>query len=174
MTTTEQRFYHQGGAVPPDAPSYVVRRADMAFRVPRAREEVASLAPLWSTPPVVEELLDEAEQLPPSETMVTCHGDLHFRQVIADGGRLTGVVDWVDVCRSDPGIDLQLVFAFLPPAARPAFFAAYGAVSHASLLRARVLAVFLSAMLARYGRAQALPAVETEALASLDRATADL
>jgi hypothetical protein len=28
MITTEQRFYHQGGAVPPDAPSYVVRQAD--------------------------------------------------------------------------------------------------------------------------------------------------
>jgi WD40 repeat protein len=28
MITTQSRFYHEGGAVPPDAPSYVVRQAD--------------------------------------------------------------------------------------------------------------------------------------------------
>jgi aminoglycoside phosphotransferase (APT) family kinase protein len=158
----------------PSLPVDVVRRADMPSRVPRTREELAALAPLWTPPAGVARLLDEAERLPEAEPAATCHGDLHFRQVLTERGRLTGVVDWVDVCRSDPGIDLQLAFAFLSPEARPAFFGAYGDVTDASLIRARVVALFLSAALALYGRDQGLPAVEAEALASLDRATADL
>jgi aminoglycoside phosphotransferase (APT) family kinase protein len=154
----------------PGLPVDVVRRADMAFRAPKAREELAAVAPLWAAPPVAFDLLDRAERLPPATLTATCHGDLHFRQVIVEGGRLTGIVDWVDVCRSDPGIDLLLVYAFLPRDAREAFFAEYGDVREESLLRARVLALFLSAVLARYGRAQGLPDVEREALASLDRA----
>jgi aminoglycoside phosphotransferase (APT) family kinase protein len=102
-----------------------------------------------------------------------CHGDLHFRQVLVDGSRVTGIVDWVDVCRSDPGIYLQLALAYLPLEARPVFFDEYGPVGEESLLRARVLALNLSAVLARYGRAQGLERVEREAVASLDRAVAD-
>jgi aminoglycoside phosphotransferase (APT) family kinase protein len=158
----------------PGLPVDVVRRADMGFRAPRTREELAAADPLWSAPPAAFALLDRAERLPPAEPVATCHGDLHFRQLLVDGGRLTGVVDWVDVCRSDPGIDLQVVFSFLPPAARDAFFAAYGEVGEESLVRARVLALFLSATLARYGREQGLVQVEREAVASLDRAVAGL
>jgi aminoglycoside phosphotransferase (APT) family kinase protein len=103
-----------------------------------------------------------------------CHGDLHVRQVLVEQGRLTGVVDWVDVCRSDPGIDLAIAFSFLPPEGRPAFFAAYGAPDGASLIRARVLALNLSAILAAYGRAEGIEPVEREAVASLDRSVAGL
>ena len=59
-------------------------------------------------------------------------------------------------------------------ARRAAISRSTASVHLSRLVGGGVLAVFLSAMLARYGRAQALPAVETEALASLDRATADL
>jgi aminoglycoside phosphotransferase (APT) family kinase protein len=158
----------------PGLPVDVVRRADMGFRVPRTAEELVAVAELWTAPAAVADLLDRAERLPPAVPTATCHGDLHFRQVLVDGGRLTGIVDWIDVCRSDPGIDLLLVYAFLPPDARAAFFAEYGEVADASLVRARVLALYLSAVLARYGRAQRLPDVEREALASLDRAVAGL
>ena len=158
----------------PGLPVDVVRRADMSFRVPRTREELAAVAPLWAAPPSAYALLDRAERLPPAAPSATCHGDLHFRQVIVNGARLTGIVDWVDVCRSDPGIDLLLVYAFLPPSAHAAFFAEYGAVGEDSLIRARVLALYLSATLARYGQAQGLPQVEREAIESLDRTVAAL
>jgi aminoglycoside phosphotransferase (APT) family kinase protein len=156
----------------PDLPVDVNGRADMSRRVPLTRAELAAAAAegLWEAPPSVAALLAQAEALPPPERLVVCHGDLHVRQVIVDGARLAGFVDWIDVCRSDPGIDLQLVFAFLPPAARPAFFAAYGPVDEASLLRARVLALFLSAVLARYARDVGNAALEREAVSSLDRA----
>jgi hypothetical protein len=58
----------------------------------------------------------------------------------------------------------------LPPGAREAFYAEYGPVAEESLVRARVLAFFLSAVLARYGRAQGLRDVEREAVGSLERA----
>ncbi|HLK45691.1 MAG TPA: phosphotransferase, partial [Acidimicrobiales bacterium] len=137
-----------------ELPVDVVDRADMRRRVPMTREELAAIADRWEAPFAVDRLLDEAERLAPLEPTATCHGDLHFRQLLAVGSRLTGVVDWVDVCRSDPGIDLMLVYAFLPPDARAAFFSGYGAVGADSLMRARVLALFLSAVLARYGRDQ--------------------
>ena len=156
----------------PELPVDVVARADMAFRVPRTREELSAAAAeeLWEPPQAVFELLDRAGSLPPAEPTAVCHGDLHFRQLLVDGGRLTGVVDWVDVCRSDPGIDLLIAYAFLPPDARRAFFAEYGPVAEESLVRARVLALFISAVLARFARDQGLVDLEREAVASLDRA----
>lgn len=158
----------------PDLPVDVNGRADMRLRVPRTREELAAVEAegLWTAPAAVEELLAGAERLPPAEPSAVCHGDLHFRQLLVDGPRVAGVVDWVDVCRSDPGIDLQLVFAFLPPEARPVFFEEYGPVAEESLVRARVLALNLSAYLARWGREQRLEAVEREAVDSLGRTIA--
>ena len=148
----------------------------MTLRVPQTREQLARAAAegLWVAPASVDELLRRAERLPPAQPAAVCHGDLHFRQLLVSGGRLTGIVDWVDVCRSDPGIDLQIVFALLPPEARPAFFDDYGEVPEASLVRAQVLALFLSAVLARFGREQGLAEVEREAVASLRRAVAAL
>jgi aminoglycoside phosphotransferase (APT) family kinase protein len=157
---------------PIELPVDVSARADMTVRVPRTREQLAGL---WWTPPAsVPELLARAERLAPPERVVICHGDLHFRQVLVDGPSLVGFVDWVDVCRADPGIDLQLAYAFLPLEGRTAFFAEYGEVADDSIVRARVMALSLGAILARYGRDQGLPEIEREALASLDRATSDL
>ena len=39
---------------------------------------------------------------------------------------LTGIVDWVDVCSSDPAVDLSVAWSSLDEARRPAFFTAYG------------------------------------------------
>jgi len=101
------------------------------------------------------------------------HGDLHIRQLLADGGGLSGIIDWVDVCRSDPGVDLQLWWSLLPPAGRAEFLDEYGPVPDDSLLRARVLALFLNAILLRHARAEGLTAVEAEALAGLERTLVD-
>jgi hypothetical protein len=79
------------------------------------------------------------------------------------------VIDWIDLCRTDPAIDLQILWSFLPPSGRPAFLDAYGPVSDDQLLRARVVALSLSASLALYGHHEALATIEQEALASLER-----
>jgi aminoglycoside phosphotransferase (APT) family kinase protein len=144
-------------------------RGDMAIRVPRTRESFAAVTDLWQPPPEAEELLAHALELPAPKPRAVCHGDLHFRQLLVDGAALTGIVDWVDLCRADRGIDLLLVWSFLPPSARGDFFAEYGEVETASLVRARVLALNLMAVLARYGHDEGMPGVEAEALAGLGR-----
>jgi aminoglycoside phosphotransferase (APT) family kinase protein len=160
-------------AVGEGLPADPIGRADMQARVPRTREALEAIADLWRPPPAVDEILGTAGDLPPAAPTAVVHGDLHVRQLLADGGRLSGIVDWVDVCRSDPGVDLQLWWSLLAPAGRAAFLDEYGAVPQESLLRARVLALFLNAILLRHARAEGLTAVEAEALAGLERTVVD-
>lgn len=144
-------------------------RADMGVRAPRTRETLEAIAELWQPPAELEELLEHALELPPPQPSAVCHGDLHFRQLLVDGSTLSGIVDWVDLCFGDPAMDLSLVFGFLPPAARREFFAEYGEVEPAAVVRARLLALNLMSVLVRYGHDEGLPGVEGEALAGLGR-----
>ncbi len=150
-------------------------RADMAFRVGRTRERFEELAELelWAPSADVTRMLAEAEGLPAPAGLAVAHGDLHLRHVLVSGDRPTAVIDWDDLCRGDPAIDLVPLWCLLPPRARPDFLAAYGHASEAQLLRARILSVFLCGTLAVYGRREGLPALEREALASLERTIAD-
>jgi aminoglycoside phosphotransferase (APT) family kinase protein len=157
--------------LPPDGN----RRADMTTRVPKTREQLDELEAtgIWRRPASVNRLLDEAEALPPPQLSAVVHGDLHFRQVLVDAqGAPTGVIDWVDVSRSDPAIDLSMLWSYLPPEGREAFLSAYGPVTEDQLLRARVVALSLSAALAHYGHREGFAPVEREALLGLDRAAA--
>jgi aminoglycoside phosphotransferase (APT) family kinase protein len=88
------------------------------------------------------------------------HGDLHFRQVLIERGELSGVIDWGDVCRGDPSVDFPLYWSSLTAAGRADFLAAHGPVSDEQLLRARVIAVFLCAVLARDGFSEARAGLE--------------
>ena len=152
-------------------PENWTRRADMEFRVPYVLDKLVELDELWSAPPHVLELIRAARALPPPEPGAVCHGDLHFRHVLVDGGRMSGVIDWIDLCRGEPALDLQVVWSVLPPDARPAFFAEYGEVDETTLLRARVIAFHLGAALLEFGHVEGLPSLEREALASLERAS---
>jgi aminoglycoside phosphotransferase (APT) family kinase protein len=149
-----------------------VRRADMPFRVERTRDRMARLVHerLWQPPPLVEELLVEAERIPPPEPVNVCHGDLHLRHLlVGEDGTPTAVIDWIDLSRNDPAVDLALFWSALPPDARGGFLDAYGEVTDERLLRARVLSLFLCGTLALFGHHEGLPALEREALAGLDR-----
>jgi aminoglycoside phosphotransferase (APT) family kinase protein len=150
------------------------RRADMSVRVPRAREMLARLADqgLWNARVEAERLLDAAASLPPSRTRSLVHGDLHFRHLLVADGRLTGIIDWGDVCRADPSVDLQLAWSFFSQPARAVLLDEYGDVPPERELRARALGLSLNAHLALYGHDEALPEVERAALASLDRLAA--
>ena len=98
------------------------------------------------------------------------HGDLHVRHVLVDArGALSGVIDWGDLCRGDPAIDLSLYWSLFSPPARTALLDACGPVDRDGLLRARVLALLHCATYARSERMQEL---EREAVAGLDRTLA--
>jgi len=166
------RQLHGGDVIQALGPSLEenwTQRADMAKRVPLTVEKLGVLAGLWRTPGHVRALLDKALELPAPESTAVCHGDLHFRHVLVDDGRVSGLIDWIDLCRGDPALDLQIVWSMLPPETRDAFFTEYGDVDDATLLRARVVALFLSAALLEYAHHEGLPSVEREAVASLAR-----
>jgi aminoglycoside phosphotransferase (APT) family kinase protein len=154
-----------------------MRRADMPFRVGRAEEQLAALAALglWQAPPALAGVFGGARRLGPGAELALVHGDLHVRHLLVDaGGELAGVIDWIDVCRADPAIDLPLYWAYLTPAGRAAFHDTYGPVDPERLLRARVLAIFLWGALAEYGHAMGMGPLRREALAGLDRTVRDL
>jgi aminoglycoside phosphotransferase (APT) family kinase protein len=151
-----------GHGLPADANA----RADMGRRVPMLREALAQVGE-----PVPEDVAAAALELPPAAPGGLAHGDLHLRHLLVDeAGAPTAVIDWIDICRGDPAIDLPLYWCLLTPAARDDFRAAYPAVTDAQLLRGRVLALFLCAVLARYAHAVGDRALEDEARAGIRRA----
>ena len=152
------------------------RRADMIFRVPRARENLAYLRELgpWRPAAVVESILTSAEPLrPASAELVLTHGDLHQRHVLISDSALAAVIDFGDVCLADPCIDLVLTWSLLTPDGRERFFAEYGRVTEEQLLRARVLAIVLDSMLARYAHDAGNPSLLRESIAGLERTLVD-
>jgi aminoglycoside phosphotransferase (APT) family kinase protein len=158
-------------------PVDVVHRADMPRRVEMLRGRLQTLdrLQLWRPPPGLEPLLADAVALSPPSRLTVAHGDLHLRHLlIGADGEAAGVIDWIDVCRADPAIDMPLYWGYLPPAGRDAFHDAYGPVPPEGLLRARVLAVFLWATLAEYAADTGMDALRREAVTGLDRATAGL
>jgi aminoglycoside phosphotransferase (APT) family kinase protein len=154
-----------------------VRRADMPCRVARTEAQVAALERLglWRAPASLQPMLERARRLDPAGTLTVAHGDLHVRHLlVSDAGDLAGVIDWIDVCRADPAIDLPLYWGYLTPGGRAAFHEEYGPVDPDRLLRARVLAISLWGALAEYAHAVGMEPLRREALAGIDRAVADL
>ena len=167
---------HTAAAVDPagELPGDPMGRADMELRVPRTAERLREIERLglWRAPGSVGDVLDAARELEEPEPSALVHGDLHIRHLLVDDDcRAAGVIDWIDICRGDPAIDLPLYWSLLPPAGRAEFLDAYGTVTEAQLLRARVLALFLSATLAVYAHHEGMASLEREAIGALERAT---
>lgn len=168
------RALHEAPA-PDGLPADPMGRADMQVRVPKTDASLIDLENegLWRTPDAVRNLLEAAHELPPPEPTVVSHGDLHMRHLLVDDrGALTGVIDWGDICVGAPAVDLSLLWSMLPPAGRAEFLAEYGGLSDDQLVRARVLAINLCAILALYGHHEGMTAVEREAMLGLERAAA--
>jgi aminoglycoside phosphotransferase (APT) family kinase protein len=155
-----------------DLPDDPIRRADTPFRVEGTREKLAGL-PDWRESTEIHSILAAACELPPSAERVLAHGDLHVRHVLVDRGVLSGVIDWGDMCRSDPAIDLMLVWSALTPVGRVRFEESYGRVDEAQRLRSRVLAIFLCVTLLLYARDVRNTGLERECLAGLERTLVD-
>lgn len=154
------RFLRALHSVPPvgDEPGDDLRRSDARSRLPvledRLRRLVSALPPQVS----LEELLDTAQRsadAPPHRgPPVLVHGDLYSRHLLVDEQQdLVGVIDWGDLHRGDPALDLSFVIGFLQPDSRPAFFASYGLIDDETAARARFRALFHAAALLDYGLA---------------------
>lgn len=149
-----------------------VRRADMSFRVPKTLERLAQVEELglWVVPAAALEIVDAAAGLDAPEPIALVHGDLHLRHLLVDdAGVPAAVIDWIDLSRNDPGVDLPLYWCSLPSEGRDAFRTAYGPIPEDQLLRARILSLFLCGTLAVWGHHEGVESVRREALTGLDR-----
>ncbi len=158
----------------PELPRDPMRRGDPAVRAPMARERLGRLARegIWRPDPRVERLLADGERLGPSgEAFTVVHGDLHVRHLlVGEDSRAAGVIDWGDLCLADPAVDLSLAYGGFEGPSRTALLSAYGPVGGGRELRARVLAVFLGAILAEYAASTGRERLLAEALAAIGRA----
>jgi aminoglycoside phosphotransferase (APT) family kinase protein len=90
--------------------------------------------------------------VPPVDADAVVHGDLYARHVLVDDeGAPTGVIDWGDLHRGAPAVDLMVTFALLPSSARAAFLDAYGPVDERDLRLARRRAIFHAAAFTWFG-----------------------
>ena len=157
-------------------PADPMGRVDMGQRVERTRERLREIVRmgLWAIPSSVVAVLKAAADLPPAAPTVVAHGDLHVRHLLINvDASPSGVIDWGDVCRADPSIDLSLYWSLLSPAGRERLRDAYGPMTDEQRLRARVLSFFLNALLAVYAHTEGLRSLEREAITGLHRTTID-
>ena len=147
-----------------------IRRLDLAHRTERTRERLEEAhrlgliddAAAWDA--VVADL--PAGWTAGSSTVV--HGDLYARHVLVDAaGAPCGVIDWGDVHRGDPAVDLSLAHGFLPRSAHDAFRAAYGEIDPATWRVARFRALHAAAAMLVYAHDVGDRALLRESLTAL-------
>jgi aminoglycoside phosphotransferase (APT) family kinase protein len=95
-------------------------------------------------------LIDTVDPNP--QPAILSHGDLYSRHLLVEEGRLTGVIDWGDVCLAEPAIDLAVAFTFLSPSAREIFFTAYSNIDETTASRARFRAICHALNVYRYAK----------------------
>jgi aminoglycoside phosphotransferase (APT) family kinase protein len=104
--------------------------------------------------PALRRLWEEALATPIDEADRWLHGDLHARNVLVEGGRLTGVIDWSDLAAGDRATDLAAIWGlFDAPSARERAMRACTGVSEATWMRARGWAFAFGVMLLDSGMA---------------------
>lgn len=82
------------------------------------------------------------------------HGDLHPRNLLVDQGRISGVIDWGDLCSGDSANDLAAAWLVFDQAAtRQAFWQGYGQCSAATYQRAQGWALAIGCVLLDTGLA---------------------
>lgn len=161
--------------LPPDTPGLAsappdrLRRTDLPFRAGQLRERVRG----WPEEAEIEGWMQPLLGAPPwPEAPRLVHGDLYARHVLihASGG-LAGILDWGDVHRGDPALDLQVLWTLLPPDSHPAFLQAYraagGVLDPGALRRARLRGLYSAVALRLYGDAVGDPALQQVAARAL-------
>jgi aminoglycoside phosphotransferase (APT) family kinase protein len=122
---------------PPQAPENPYRGIPLADRAEATRERIEKLGALvdqltmlrvWESALATPEFDGEPAWL---------HGDLHPNNLLASGGRLSGVIDFGDITSGDPATDLSIIWMLLPTHLHSIFRGAYGGVDDDAWERAR-------------------------------------
>lgn len=129
---------------PPDAPKNVYRGIPLRERDVSTRRRLADLADRIDSKRLLD-LWDAALASPPYlGEPLWLHGDLHPLNLLADDGRLTGVIDFGDITSGDPATDLAIAWMLFDEPARSRFRSVYGRADDAMWERARGWAISLA------------------------------
>ncbi|HJE59662.1 MAG TPA: aminoglycoside phosphotransferase family protein [Nocardiopsis listeri] len=145
---------------PADAPFDVEQSIRLAERDPVLRRFLRTLPAVGAgrgpmvAPGAVEELWGRALAVPDDAPRVWIHGDLHPFNVISDEGRFGGIIDWSDIARGDPAVDLGFLWLLLRRDAVGEAYRAYGGLDEATEARARGIGLVKAVTLAAVPKAE--------------------
>lgn len=143
------RALHQ--PAPPNAPHNPARGVPLSARAETVERRLYGLRDELGSVATLERLWSEALHAPPVRAPRWIHGDLHAQNVLIEKGRISGIIDWGNVCAGDPATDLAGVWMlFENPEARRACLARYEAADEV-IARARGWAVFYGTILLEHG-----------------------
>lgn len=129
---------------PSQAPTNPVRGVPLTTRAPHVAERMQRLAckSVSALTPQVYRVWEDALATPIDVGPTWIHGDLHPRNVLVDGERLSGIIDWGDMAAGDRATDLAAIWMlFADSDARSRALSANGSITQATYLRAKGWAV---------------------------------
>jgi aminoglycoside phosphotransferase (APT) family kinase protein len=139
---------------PSDAPFNSEQSIRLAAREPVLQQALPHLVQMSASRGLVVDLdaaaalWHQAIAMPDDAPRVWIHADLHPFNVISQGGRFGGIIDWSDISGGDPAVDLGFLQLLLPAAAMAVAFESYGGVDLATASRARAIGLVKAATLA--------------------------
>ena len=145
---------------PADAPFDVEQSIRLAERDPVLRRFLRTLPSVGAgrgsmvDPGAVEELWGRALAVPDDAPRVWIHADLHPFNVISDEGRFGGIIDWSDIARGDPAVDLGFLWLLLRRDAVGEAYRAYGGLDEATEARAKGIGLVKAITLAAVPKAE--------------------
>jgi len=140
------------GILPEGLEGDTIGRADPERLIERIGK-VLSKGGLLGDPASVLAAAAECAGLRRGTRLVLSHGDLYVRHLLVDDeGHLSGIIDWGDLHKGDPAVDLSVGWSFLPPEARDAFRQAYGPIEDSTWRLARLRALHYGVVLLEYAR----------------------
>jgi len=140
-------------AAPEGAPHNAYRGVPLADRVEAFEVRIHRLGESGRTiEPAALRAWELALAAPIDVELTWIHGDLHSRNVLVEGGAISGIIDWGDVAAGDRATDLASIWMlFDDPTDRLAAMRAFRAVSDATWARARGWAVLFGVLLLATG-----------------------
>ncbi|MDQ8039199.1 MAG: phosphotransferase [Cellulomonas sp.] len=104
-----------------------------------------------------------------SNSLSLVHGDLHFKHLLFNHGKLTSVIDWGDLGINHPVVDLSIIWGFYSSEYHSIFHEIYGFVDQKIWNYARFLALYVAFTFLLYGQDIGNEKLVNEAIQSIRR-----
>ena len=102
------------------------------------------------------------------QNKVLIHGDMYFRHLLFNQGKLTGIIDWGDAGINHAAVDLMVIHSFYPASEHEQFFKYYGNVDKDNWLYAKFLGMYVALTIILYAHDRQDHLMLNEAVKELD------